>query len=187
MTGSIGAWLTAVVAVPIVMAQSLVGLTTLTVPQDRLTAGCHLAQSDTFQVDAGHVKGGLWAGLPISTNPWHGTDNATIVPIRERVVGIPLGPDGPPLPRPELTRLRVEAARDVAEAYAAIYVDSDFQSTVVYGLRFMDVAPLASSRATAETIRIPSGDDRVLIVISGGSSCAGSVTDYLRNTIGRRP
>jgi hypothetical protein len=80
------------------MAQSVlprsISINDLTVPPDRLPAGCTLSPSDSVHLDGNRIRGGLWAGLPIASNPWTGTDRPIVAFIRERMDGPPLEPDG---------------------------------------------------------------------------------------------
>jgi len=47
-----------------------ISMNDLTVPQDRLPAGCTLSPTASVRLDGNRVRGGLWAGLPIPINPW---------------------------------------------------------------------------------------------------------------------
>ena len=88
---AIYAWLAAPVA------QNAFPLERLTVAADRLAAeGCRLSPSHSMPIGGNRIAGGLWAGLPISTNPWIGREPAVAAVIRERVDGTPSPPDGPP-------------------------------------------------------------------------------------------
>src|SRR5229473_812071 len=104
----------------------------LTVPKKRLPAGCGLVPAPSVSLGGNRVQYGLWAGLPVPTNPWSGTDRPTIVEIRERMDGPSLVPDGPPPTAREISRYRSQLANGVEEGYAAIYT----QSVVVYAVRF---------------------------------------------------
>ena len=92
----------------------------LTVPKDRLSRGCALSPTASARIDGNRVQGGLWAGLPIPTNPWSGTDRQIIASIRERVDGPLLVADAPPPTARELSRNSLLLADGVGEAYAAI-------------------------------------------------------------------
>jgi hypothetical protein len=61
-------------------------LADLTVPADRLPTGCGLSPSPWIRSSDNRVRSGLWAGLPISSNPWTGTDRAIVASIVERVI-----------------------------------------------------------------------------------------------------
>jgi hypothetical protein len=109
----------------------------LTVPPDRLPLGCALSPSATANV-GNQIVGGLWASLPITSNPWTGTDRRIIATIRERIEGPQPGPSAP-LSRSEAARFRLALADGVEEAYAAVYM---FQSQVIalYGVRYAATA-----------------------------------------------
>src|SRR5687768_14259440 len=116
----------------------------LTVPPERLPTGCVLSPAQSVRLEGNRVRGRNWAGLPIPTNPWAGTDAPLIASIRERVDGPVLMPDGPPLTARQSARYRLHLAEGVEEAYAAIYTQegpAEFEPRdviVVYGLRFPD-------------------------------------------------
>ena len=88
-------------------AQSDIPLVSLTVPADRLPAGCSLQASDRID---------RWA----STNPWIGADRPVIATIRESMGSMPLMPDGQLTPR-DYTAFRFALADGVTEGYAALY------------------------------------------------------------------
>jgi hypothetical protein len=98
-------------------------LADLTVPADRLPTGCGLSPSPSMRTGDNTMRAGSWAGLPISSNPWIGTDRAIVASIVERAVDPPRIPDGPPPTPRESARFRLRLADDVEEAYAAVYTD----------------------------------------------------------------
>jgi hypothetical protein len=167
------------------MAQSvlprLVSINDLMVPPDRLPAGCTLSPSDSVHLDGSRVGGGLWAGLPITSNPWTGTDRSIVASIRERMGGPPLEPDGPPLDRPAASRYRLLLADGVEEAYAAIYsTQSDSTPIVVYASRFTPTArPFYRSRP-APNHRVEIGPFDVVVSGDGGQ-CFQAVEAYLKS------
>lgn len=119
-----------------VASQLPVRLESLTFPSERLPSGCMLSPSPTAAAAGNRIREGLWDNLPITTNPWVGTDRSIIATIRERVEGpVVAFPDGPPLSRSELSRFRLALADGVEEGYAAVYT---FESRLIvaYGLRF---------------------------------------------------
>jgi hypothetical protein len=112
-----------------------VTLDQLTVSAEQLPIGCGLAPAASERAGGRHISG-LWAGLPIATNPWTGTEHRASGVISERIAPSRM-PDGPPLPAPELARFRDRLADGLEEAYAAIYVESGSTTLIVmYGLRF---------------------------------------------------
>src|SRR5262245_35334242 len=64
-----------------------------------LPGECDLSSAPSRRLDGNRFQSGLWGGLPITTNPWSGTDAKIIASIRERMYGPPRMPDGPPLDR----------------------------------------------------------------------------------------
>src|SRR5687768_15642469 len=124
MSGTIPPLAIAVLLTSAVQTQTNTTLQQLTVPAERLPAGCTLSPAPAQSIDGQHVRGGLWAGLPISRNPWVGTDRQIIASIRERVDPPSELPDGPPLSRAELARARLRLADGVEAGYAAVYLDA---------------------------------------------------------------
>ena len=111
-------------------------LEALTVRGETLPAGCVVVPSNTQELDRNRVRTGLWAGLPISTNPWTGNEPTVVIAIRERLQPAARMVDGPPLSKRELARARMRLAEDVEAAYVAVYTDADDQLITVYALRF---------------------------------------------------
>jgi len=158
--------------------QSTIALASLTVPQNRLPAGCSLPPSDTTPLDGNRIRGGLWDGLPISSNPWHGDDRSVAAAIRERVAASPPLPDGPPLSRAELARFRLQLAEDIEEAYAAIYADAGTDRAIVYAVRFKKTPVPGAPYGARESVRIVR--DGTVVVVSGAGWCSEAVATYLR-------
>jgi hypothetical protein len=160
----------------------------LTVPQERLPAGCAVSPSDTVRLDGNRVQGGLWTGLPIDTNPWIGTDRHVIATIRERMDGPVLAPDGPPLSARQLSEYRLQLADGVEEAYAAVYRQSEPGSelAIVYGSKFSSaeraVERSSVKRATENprVVRLPIG--AIVVVLHGdGGQCFQAIGAYLKS------
>lgn len=109
------------------------------------------------------------AGLPISSNPWTGTDRAIVAAIQERVIDPPPIPDGPPTTKSELARFRLRLADGVEAAYAAIYTDGSPHLITVYAVRYADASQLPSQRRSGRgrpaNLRLTS--DRTVLVVSG--------------------
>jgi hypothetical protein len=158
----------------------------LTVPLERLPAGCVLSPTDSIRLNGNRVQGGLWAGLPIPTNPWTGTERRILVPIVERLHGPILTPDGPPLAARELARYRSRLADGVEEAYAAVYMQSESSLTVVYAARFSDTerpGDWQSGRLTStnpRVVRVAIGPV-VAIAAGDGGQCFQAVAAHLRS------
>ena len=166
----------------------VVTLQDLTVPGDRLPGGCALSPAASVRLDGNSIRGGLWAGLRIRTNPWTGTDASVVASIRERLDGgPPLVPDGPPLTPREQARYRLRFADGIEEAYAAIYLPSNSSGlVVVYGLRFpsadnaVDVWANARRSKNLSTVGLTVGP--ILAFVSGdGGSCFQSVVAYVKS------
>jgi hypothetical protein len=158
-----------------------VSMNDLTVPQDRLPAGCALSATDSVRLDGNRVRVGLWASLPIPSNPWTGTDRSIIASIRERMDGPPLEPDGPPVDRRAASRYRLGLADGVEEAYAAIYVtQSDSTLVVVYASRYATTKRTFYPSRAAPDHRFQIGP--IEAVLSGdGGQCSQAVEAYLKS------
>jgi hypothetical protein len=153
----------------------------LTVPQKRLPAGCGLAPR-SISLGNGRVRM-LWAGLPIQTNPWTGTDRFTIASIGTRLGGPPLTPDGPLLIGSQARRYFLRTADDVEEGYAAFYFEqSDAAIIGVYALKFTDIASNIErfdnrEPPNAHLVKI----GRTVAFVSGnGGRCFEAVEGYLK-------
>jgi len=164
--------------------QGTLQLENLTVPPSRLVPGCRLSPSAVAAFEGNRMLGGLWAGLPITSNPWSGDEPSIALAIRERVAPSPSPPDGPPLSPPELARFRFQLAADVEQAYAAIYADEGFQPIVVYAVRFK-ATPIPQpppNMSRNESLRLVR--DRTAVVLSGNTGrCSGAVGAYLAELV----
>ena len=104
-------------------AQSLrpraVTMQELTVPAERLPAGCILSPGGAAPLDGNRVLIRSWAGLRIPSNPWTGTDRPVVASIRERMDPT-MTPDGPPFSPGEAAsfRRKVEDQRQVGRVGA---------------------------------------------------------------------
>lgn len=158
----------------------------LTVPKERLPAGCALSPADSVALEGNRVQGGLWTGLPITTNPWAGTDRRAVASIRERMEGPAMLPDGPPLTAREFSRYRLQLADPVKEAYAAIYKQSEPEPILVYALWFLSTERPADRSSDTP----PSKNPRVIrmaigpivtVVHGDGGHCFQAVGAYLKS------
>ena len=165
----------------------LFALADLTIPADRLPSGCALSPSPTIRI-GNQTRTGLWTGLPISSNPWTGTDRAIVVAILERVIDPPPLPDGPPLTRKELAQFRSRLADDVEEAYAAIYADGDSSLVTVHAVRYSDASLVPTRRSSdrARPVGLRLTVDRTVLAISGNNgACSQAITALVRELLDR--
>lgn len=133
----------------------------LTVPARQLPPDCVLSAAPAVARDGDTVRGGLWAVLPITSNPWIGSDPRVVAAIRERIEPPPAVADGPPLSSAERARFRLRLAEGVEAAYAAVYVDARDRSVVVYGMTL-------TGRA-----------DPVTRIVGADSACAEAVATHI--------
>jgi hypothetical protein len=121
-----------------------IGLADLTVPTDRLPAGCALVGASSQRLDGNQVRTGLWTGLNIPTNPWVGADASVIAEVRGRL-DPPRMPDGPPLGARDAARFHLQLADGIEQGYVAIYGERDASVLItVYGFEFR--TPEAAAR-----------------------------------------
>jgi hypothetical protein len=113
-------------------------LADLTVPPGRLLPGCTINPRVSETSADGKVANGLWAALPISSNPWQGTDSVVTGQIHERMFGRPIS-DAPLASRREMAMSRLKAADEMVESYAAVYREATSHAlTTVAAVRFRD-------------------------------------------------
>jgi hypothetical protein len=107
----------------------------LTVPSERLPENCQLAPAPSITDGPNRVRGGLWGGLPLPSNPWAGTDAPLAAKIRELVEGGRRMADGPPSSRADMARQRLRLAEDIEGAYAAFYTTTGDTLVSVFAIR----------------------------------------------------
>jgi hypothetical protein len=175
---SFAAFIGVAVTAPAAQRQNAFTLDDLTVSSEFLTPlGCSLSPSASVRIDE-RTRSGLWAGLPISSNPWTGTETIIIAAIRDRVLGSPRLPDGPPPSRRELTRMRLQLANDIEQAYAAIYTDKGPNLVTVHAVQFKEATALKrESRRPKQRGRFEI--DRSLVVVAGEGSCFEAVLRHV--------
>ena len=178
--------------VPAMSGQSELSLDALTVPSGRLQPGCSLPPAPNVKVEGKAIRAGLWAGLPISSNPWRGDDAAALAAIYQRIAPPEEVPDGPPLSPRELALFRARFARDLEEAYAALYAPtsanpSDVPSLVaVYAVRFKDLRAIDRLRSNPKLAANVRSSGRTAFVLTGrDSQCLEIVADHLRTLLPR--
>lgn len=175
------------IAVVLAIGLQIAALGDLTVPADRLPAGCAPPASDSERVNGTQFRGGSWAALPLSHNPQASSEPGLIVEVRERLGGAPLLPDAPGLTARDAARFRLKLADGIDEAYAAIYRQADsHEMVVVYGLRFPDARAAADFWSAARAAKNP----RVTALVSGpivaavtgpNSACRDAVAAHLNS------
>jgi hypothetical protein len=163
----------------------LVKMLELTVPAERLPAGCVLSTNDTARRDGTRVRSRNWAGLGIPSNPWAGTDRPLVASIRQRMEPT-VTPDGPPPSRSDAASFRLHFADGVEEAYAAIYEQSETELIVVYASRFASSDKAVESRSYSgwsnnpRVIRVAMGLT-VAMVHGESGPCFNAVGAHLRS------
>jgi hypothetical protein len=154
----------------------------LTVPADRLPAGCELAPQSVPLANQRVMV--LW-NLPVSSNPWIGKDRSLLASIRGRMWGPPLMPDGPPLSRVELQRYNLRSADGLEAGYAAFYYSKPHEESFsVYAVRVDGAADMdeVAPRDHLEGQRIRIG--RTVATVLGTANpgdCRTTVETYLRS------
>jgi hypothetical protein len=169
--------------------QRALDLSRLTVPAERLAAGCAFAPL-AHQVPDGRVQ--VFSSFPVRvpTNPWRGTDRPILADIRQRHTGGVMDmPDGPPPSTQEARRMFVHLADGVSEGYAAFYRAADEPNVVaVYALRFdeaTDAHAWAENNGRHDAPALIAGAS-VVRVEAAGSRCFASVREYVASVVDAR-
>jgi hypothetical protein len=156
------------ISFPSASAQSDIALASLTVPPDRLPAGCTLPASERID---------RWA----STNPWIGADLPVIATIRESMGPMPLVPDAPLTAR-DHTAYRLALAKGVTEGYAALYREAEGRGAEVLAVTLE--RPENTRAAGRWQTRSPEADEfavgRSKIVVRGKGTCYDAVVQHIR-------
>lgn len=175
-----------ILSVALLRGAAPITLNDLTVPAERLPDGCALSATPSERISGNGIRGGLWAGLRIPTNPWAGKDRSLIADIRERMdePSLPLT-DAPLFSPRELARYHLILADGIDEGYAAIYREGTSSEPVtVYGVRVA-----ASERPDAVGNRRPPPDGKstrvvigqIVAVVSGRGMCFQAIADYVKS------
>ena len=164
---------------------TIAALGDLTVPDNRLPAGCTVPHADAERIDGNQVRSGRWAALPLTRNPQTSSEPGLIVEVRERLGGSPLLPDPPAVSGRDVARFRLRLAEGIEEAYAATYEQSDAVGiVVVYGLRFPDARAASEfwsgARAAKNGGITAVISDAIIAVVSGpGGACRDAVAAHV--------
>jgi hypothetical protein len=163
-------------------------LANLTLASTRLPAGCALTPAPSERIGEHGLRAGLWAGLPIQSNPWSGADRMVVAAIQEQVFDPFPVPDAPPPTRREGARFRLRLAEDVEEAYAAVYSDGGTHLITVYAVRYTSASKMMPhrnvERERPRALRWTSG--RTMLMVNGEDSpCFQAVTAHVREIAGR--
>jgi hypothetical protein len=168
--------------------QSVPKLSSLTVPETALPAGCRLG---TPPPASGSAPGGA-AVYPgefsfFPTNPWIGLERELVVLIRTSIDGAPRLPDGPPLPPPQARALEQQLGDHVSEAYRALYQAAVGSPVEVRALTF-DGPMLARPESLSMTMNPPRGFRSrsvrgatvVVVTASADTDCARAIDAHVR-------
>jgi hypothetical protein len=157
-----------------------IGLADLTVPNDRLPAGCALVAAPSERLEGNQVRTGLWAGLNIGTNPWIGTEAPILATIRERLAPTEV-PDGPPLTQAQARRYFLQLADGIDQAYVAIYREHDVSApTTVYGLQFPTTEDALAFARNARAASKAVVNGRIAAFAAGrAGDCFQAIRDYV--------
>jgi hypothetical protein len=170
-----------------IVGLAIAALGDLSVPADRLPAGCALPSSAVERESGNRLHSGLWAGLPIAGNPTVSAEPKLIVEVRERLGGTPLMPDPPSLTARDAARFRLQLAEGIDEAYAAIYRDTASPALiVVYALRFPNARDADEFWSGARAARNPDiaalVSGAIVAAVSGPSgACRDAVAAHLQS------
>jgi hypothetical protein len=166
---------------------AITALGELRVPAERLPAGCALSSSASVRESDNRVRGGLWASLPISSNPATSSEPRLIVEIRQRIEGLRTTPDPPALSARGLARFQIQLADGIDESYAAIFLPSDStELVVVYGLRFAETLAATefwSTAAAAKNPRFTALTSGTIVAVATGprGACLDAVASHVKS------
>ena len=176
------------IAIATGVAQSVpprdVTLQDLTVPAERLPAGCVVAAAPSIRVEPNQVRSGFWGDLPITSNPWTGTDRHLIATIRSRMEPPPAGPDGPPLHRRAAAGYFLHLADGVEEGYAAFYTDAEQSVIAVYASKLaasdgsVDRSRGTQAFTNPTAVRVEIGPIRAMVSVGRGE-CFDAVAAHV--------
>ena len=175
----------AVVAAMVFASQSVstqVAMGDLTVPADKLSAGCSLSPGRSVVADGSKVTFNELS-VPIPSNPWTGTDRETIATIRERMGLVPRAPDAP-RSAGDASRYHLKLADGIEAGYAAIYRGTGGDEVVVYALRPSSGAASLAAPPSGAANRIEIGG-LVTRVVGNADSCQRSIEAHLRSLSAR--
>jgi hypothetical protein len=106
--------------------------------------------------------------FPIPGNRWTGDDKDLISLIRGRI--IPTGP----------SRYELQLTEGVKQAYVARYLDTNRETTVVYGLLFADSNDASAFVELAVGARTFLVHRTVVVAVHGGNTCGEALAGLLR-------
>ena len=186
-TAMLTAGLLAALAGAAATAQSGRDLSTLTVPEDRLPAGCQL--KPVVPRPPMPPQGGVVVVSGDSEpNPLISRERRVATHIKWLVDGAPPVPDGPPLMPRAAAAWSSRWAEDVVEAYRATYRRADESLVTVAAMQFDDERlataepPFGARRvARGTTSRIVLGPTVVQISADETSDCFRAIETYLRS------
>lgn len=177
-------------------AQTPVDLQTLTVPAERLPAGCALRpdapadpQPAVVQADGAlRVRTSRTVAFSAPENPWSGSDRRTVVTLRRLIEPSPELPDAPPLTMAERSELERRWVEHVTDGYWALY-ESPEGAVEVVAIAFDDPKLAAASPSVRDQQHTPSATsarillNNVVVALRGASSgaCFEAVAAHVRS------
>jgi hypothetical protein len=174
----------------------------LTVPKDRLPAGCSLKVIEprrTQVLSASRAPGVVTTTAQvnpptpsmqparITANPWMGTDRHVLAELRRGVDGhgaLRL-PDAPPLTNSEAAVMVLQSADGVEEGYAATYAQSGNRDIGVWAVKFAQTPEMrldfpGDTHSLRTATIITTGSIRAALFGDGGA-CSAAIETYLRS------
>jgi hypothetical protein len=188
----------ALAAVVSLFPQRPVTLADLTVPADRLPAGCALkviqpGRSEIISTTASgvrHVR--FFAGTSslqppgITTNPWNGKDEGAVAWLRQSVDGYNVRlPDGPPVAGRQAAAMFLRLADGVESAYSATYTATyAYEPPHDFAVHAVQFAPGVESPRrfsyTSDATIIERG--RIRVLFNGDRSpCSNAIATHLKS------
>jgi hypothetical protein len=163
------------------------GLESLTIPEDRLPAGCSLKPPPPAQVSpkaSGDTRVGVVPGNSYATNPWIGRDLLNVARVLALIDTPASVPDGPPLDRRQAGQYLARWMEGIVEAYRAAYSSSGGAVDVV-AVRFENERLAAATRPPARRglalSRVVMGPDVVVVSAEAANDCFNAARSHIES------
>lgn len=160
-------------------AQAPIVLSDLTLPGNHLPADC-LLPPERFTL-VGPIRVDRWLGLPLTSNPWQGTDPGILGVIRDRMLNFVEETHVRPRDLREIADYRLKLAEGLEEGYAAVYHDTVRQRLIpVFAVRFPRGVSPTHLGDKVRGLRMTFGSVDAVMHGDGGP-CADAISAHLKS------